>query len=103
MSYVQDGSAICGVIMSSLAEDCSSLADPIITNNALMANPILLMTKLWDIAFGEKNRKKTTNDKSALSLNFGKRTRPRYNCKNGRQNPSAHPKSKWWSVVVFQT
>ncbi|PLW28356.1 hypothetical protein PCANC_23994 [Puccinia coronata f. sp. avenae] len=99
ISYVQDGSAICGVIMSSLSKDRSSLADPIITNDALMSDPILLMTKLQDVAFSEKNHKKNGGEKSALALNTGKKTCPRYNCRNGRHDPSApHPESKCWSV-----
>ncbi|PLW27994.1 hypothetical protein PCASD_26554 [Puccinia coronata f. sp. avenae] len=99
ISYVQDGSAVCGVIMSSLSEDRSSLADPIITNDELMSDPILLLTKLRDVAFSEKSRKKANGDKNPLALNTSKRTRPRYNCKNGKHDPSApHPESKCWSV-----
>jgi hypothetical protein len=99
ISYVQDGAAVCGVIMSSLSEDRSSLADPIITNDALMKNPVLLLTKLRDVAFSEKSQKKVVGEKSALALNTGKKTRPCYNCRNGRHDPSApHPESKCWSV-----
>jgi hypothetical protein len=36
ISYVQEGSAICGVITSALSKSRSSLTDPILTNNDLM-------------------------------------------------------------------
>jgi hypothetical protein len=77
IAYVQDGSAVCGVIMSSLSEDRSSLANPIITNGTLMNDPVLLLTKLRDVAFSKKSRKKNSGEKSALALNTGKRMRPR--------------------------
>jgi hypothetical protein len=36
ISYVQEGSAVCGVITSALSEDHGSLIDPILTNDDLM-------------------------------------------------------------------
>ncbi|PLW06275.1 hypothetical protein PCANC_27766 [Puccinia coronata f. sp. avenae] len=53
ISYVQEGSAICGVITSTLSESQGSLTNPILTNNDLMLDPVLLLTKIWDIAFNE--------------------------------------------------
>jgi hypothetical protein len=46
ISYVQEGSAICGVITLALSESRSSLTDPILTNDDLMNDPVLLLTKL---------------------------------------------------------
>ena len=48
--YVQKGLAICGFITSALSGERGSLTNPILTNDKLMNDPVLLLTKLRDIA-----------------------------------------------------
>ncbi|PLW11121.1 hypothetical protein PCASD_23835 [Puccinia coronata f. sp. avenae] len=101
ISYVQEGSAICGVITSALSEDRSSLTDPILTNESLMNDPVLLLTKLRDIAFNERVRKKPfTSDKSATALATNSKTRIRGGCRNKKHNPlvKSHTKENCWAI-----
>ncbi|PLW40732.1 hypothetical protein PCASD_09337 [Puccinia coronata f. sp. avenae] len=101
ISYVQDGSAICGVITSALSEQCGSLTDPILTNDALMNDPVLLLTKLCDIAFNERTRKKPAHSETpatAMSTNPCPRTRT--GCRGKKHNPAAktHTEENCWAI-----
>ncbi|PLW04780.1 hypothetical protein PCANC_28911, partial [Puccinia coronata f. sp. avenae] len=76
ISYVQEGSAICGVITLVSGLCRSSLTDPILTNYSLMSDPILLLTKLRDIAFNKCIRKKPAQvDRPATAMSTNSKTR----------------------------
>ncbi|PLW21092.1 hypothetical protein PCASD_21744 [Puccinia coronata f. sp. avenae] len=101
ISYVQEGSAICGVITSALSEERSSLTDPILTNEALLNDPVLLLTKLRDIAFNERTRKKPVNhEKPATAMTTNTRTRVRLGCRNKKHNPAvkSHTEENCWAI-----
>ncbi|PLW30388.1 hypothetical protein PCASD_21275 [Puccinia coronata f. sp. avenae] len=101
ISYVQEGLAICGVITSALSKDRSSLTDPILTNKALMSDPFLLLTKLCDIAFNEKTRKKpATQEKSAVAMSTNSQNRVQTGCQNKKHNPAvkSHTEENCWAI-----
>jgi hypothetical protein len=101
ISYVQEGSAICGVITSALSEERGALIDPILTNDTLMADPILLMTKLRDIAFNERSRKKPTQSSGTVTaMSTNTRTRTRTGCHGKKHNPATktHTKENCWAI-----
>jgi hypothetical protein len=99
--YVQEGSVICGVITLALSKDQSSLTNPILTNETLMNNPILLLTKLRDIAFNKRTRKKPANhDKSVTAMATSTRSRICPGCCNGKHNPAVklHTEENCWAI-----
>jgi hypothetical protein len=101
ISYVQEGSSICGVITSALSEQRGSLTDPILTNEALMNNPVLLLTKLCDIAFNERTCKKPAHSEtSATAMSTSSRTRTRTGCRNKKHNPEVktHTEENCWEI-----
>jgi hypothetical protein len=101
ISYVQDGSAICGVITSALSEQRGSLTDPILTNNVLMNDPVLLLTKLCDIAYNERTRKKPAHSEtSATAMSTSSRGRIRSGCRGKKHNPAAktHTEENCWAI-----
>jgi hypothetical protein len=98
ISYVQEGSAICGVITSALSESRGSLMDPILTNEALMSDPVLLLTKLSKIAFNERTRKKpAVTDWPATAMTTNTRSR---GCCNKKHNPAikTHSEENCWAI-----
>ncbi|PLW48308.1 hypothetical protein PCASD_02943 [Puccinia coronata f. sp. avenae] len=101
ISYKQEGSAICGVITLALSESRSSLTDPILTNESLMNDPVLLLTKLRDIAYNERTRKKPLQSEkvtAAIATN-SRRTRPPSGCTNNKHKPDAtHPEHNCWAL-----
>ncbi|PLW38664.1 hypothetical protein PCANC_16015 [Puccinia coronata f. sp. avenae] len=101
ISYKQEGSAICGVITSALSKSRSSLTDPILTNESLMNDPVLLLTKLRDIAYNKRTRKKPLQSKkvTAVIATNSCRTRPPSGCTNNKHKPDAtHPEHNCWAL-----
>jgi hypothetical protein len=100
ISYVQEGSAICGVITSTLSESQGSLTNPILTNNALMLDPVLLLTKIWDIAFNERTcNRPAAPEHSATAMATNSKTCSQ-GCCNKKHNPlvETHSKEKCWAI-----
>jgi hypothetical protein len=101
ISYVQEGSAICGVITLALSEQRGSLTDPILTNEALMNDPVLLLTKLCDIAFNEQTFKKPAHSEtSATAMSTSSRTRTCTGCRGKKHNPEVktHTEENCWAI-----
>jgi hypothetical protein len=95
ISYIQDGSAIGGVITSTLSKQRGSLIDPILTNNFLMNDPVLLMTKLCDIAYNEQTCKKPACPKTpATAMSTNSCTRTCSGCCGKKHNPAAKTHTK---------
>ncbi|PLW13107.1 hypothetical protein PCASD_24734 [Puccinia coronata f. sp. avenae] len=66
-----------------------------------MSDPILLLTKLRDIAFNEKTRKKPAmQEKSAVAMSTNSRNRVRTGCRNKKHNPAikSHTKENCWAI-----
>jgi hypothetical protein len=100
ISYVEEGSAICGVITSALSEEQRSLTNPILTNDKLMNDPVMLLTKLRDIAYNEKTRKRPHSEQATAAVATNSCcTRPPPGCANGVHNPAAtHPEHNCWAI-----
>jgi hypothetical protein len=81
-------------------ESRGSLTNPILTNNALMLDPVLLLTQLRDIAFNKRTRKKpTTTERLATAMATNTRTCT-CGCRNKKHNPlvKTHSKENCWAI-----
>jgi hypothetical protein len=102
ISYVQDGSAICGVITLALSEQRGSFINPILTNDVLMNNPVLLMTKLCDIACNEQTCKKPPHSETLATAmsTTNSCTRTCSGCHGKKHNPvkKTHSNENCWAI-----